>query len=215
MRLLIMGPPGAGKGTQAENIVNHYDIPHISTGDMFREAIKNQTELGVLAKSILDAGELVPDSVTNELVKERIQKLDCKNGFLLDGWPRTTNQAEALVTFEKELNFNIDAVININVNNDELINRLIGRRVCKSCGSSFHMDFKIPKVEGICDKCGGTLYQRKDDTFQTVQKRLSVYESQTKPLLEFFNKKNLVKQVNGAQTFSQVFNDILLILGDK
>src|SRR6478735_1801572 len=174
MNLVLMGLPGAGKGTQAEKIVEHYDIPHISTGDMFRAAIKEGTQLGLKAKSFMDQGNLVPDEVTIGIVRERLNKQDCENGFLLDGFPRTVAQAEALETITKELNKQIDYVINIDVDQSILMERLTGRRICKDCGATYHLVFNPPAKEGVCDKCGGELYQRADDNAETVSTRLSV-----------------------------------------
>lgn len=213
MKLIIMGPPGAGKGTQAALIKQEYAIPHISTGDMFREAIKNATKLGVEAKSYIDKGMLVPDSVTIGLVKERLAKEDCKKGFLLDGFPRTINQAEALDVILNDLNMKLDAVINIAVDSDVLVDRIVGRRVCKNCGAGYHITNLKPKKEGICDVCGSELTQRKDDTKETVVTRLDVYTNQTKPLLEFYQNQNLVKEVNGLGDIDAIFNEIKKLLG--
>jgi adenylate kinase len=213
MKLLIMGPPGAGKGTQAAKIVSEYQIPHISTGDMFRAAIKDGTELGHKAKSYMDAGELVPDEVTNGIVKERLDKDDAKNGFLLDGYPRTINQGVALDETLHTLDMNIDAVINIVVDNDLLVERVIGRRICKSCGATYHTSFNPPKTAGLCDQCGGELYQRKDDDEETVKNRLAVYNNQTKPLLDYYSAKGNLFNINGEQEIDDVFQDIQKTLG--
>ncbi len=213
MKLIIMGPPGAGKGTQAALIKKEYSIPHISTGDMFREAIKNATKLGVEAKSYIDKGMLVPDSVTIGLVRERLSCEDCKKGFLLDGFPRTIAQAEALDVILKDLNMNLDAVINIKVDSEVLVDRIVGRRVCKNCGAGYHITNLKPKKEGICDVCGGELVQRKDDTKETVVTRLGVYTNQTKPLLEYYEKQNLVKEVNGLGEIDAIFEEIKKVLG--
>lgn len=213
MKLLIMGRPGAGKGTQAVNIKDYYNIPHISTGDMFRAAIKNQTKLGLLAKSYMDQGALVPDEVTIGIVEERLLEDDCKNGFLLDGFPRTIAQAEALDKFLNANNVNLDAVLDVNVPAEILVRRMVGRRVCKGCGATFHVEFNAPKVEGICDTCGTPLIQRADDTEATAVNRLQVYDNQTAPLLAFYEKKNLLKTVNGDQPLSKVFEDIKAVLG--
>ncbi len=213
MKLLIMGRPGAGKGTQAANIKEYYNIPHISTGDMFRAAIKNQTKLGVTAKSYMDKGLLVPDEVTIGIVQERLLEDDCKNGFLLDGFPRTIAQAEALEIFLTANNIKLDAVLDINVPAEILVRRMVGRRVCKGCGATFHVEFNAPKVEGICDVCGTPLIQRADDTEETATNRLSVYDNNTAPLLEFYAKQNILKTVNGDQPLDKVFEDVKNVLG--
>lgn len=212
MRLLIMGRPGAGKGTQAANIKEYYGIPHISTGDMFRAAIKEGTELGKLAKSYMDNGALVPDEVTIGIVKERLLKDDCKKGFLLDGFPRNVLQAEALDSFMKEQGISLDAVLDVNVDASILIRRIVGRRICKTCGATYHIDFNKPKKEGICDNCGTPLIQRADDTIETAGSRLEVYDKQTAPLLAYYEKQNLLKTVNGDQELNKVFEDIKAVL---
>lgn len=213
MKLLIMGRPGAGKGTQAVNIKEYFNIPHISTGDMFRAAIKNQTKLGLLAKSYMDQGALVPDEVTIGIVEERLLEDDCKKGFLLDGFPRTIAQAEALDKFLDSNGIKLDAVLDVNVPAEILVRRMVGRRVCKTCGATFHVEFNAPKVDGICDNCGTALIQRADDTEATATNRLAVYDNQTAPLLEFYDKKNILKTVNGDQSLSKVFEDIKVVLG--
>lgn len=213
MKLLIMGRPGAGKGTQAANIKEYYNIPHISTGDMFRAAIKNETKLGLLAKSFMDKGQLVPDEVTIGIVQERLLEDDCKKGFLLDGFPRTIAQAEALETFLKENGIVLDAVLDVNVPAEILVRRMVGRRVCKGCGATFHVEFNAPKQEGICDVCGTPLIQRADDTYETANSRLEVYDNNTAPLLDFYNTRNLLKTVNGDQPLDKVFEDIKNVLG--
>ena len=215
MKLIIMGPPGAGKGTQAALIKEAFNIPHISTGDMFREAIKNQTPLGVEAKGYIDKGLLVPDSVTIGLVKERLANKDCQEGFLLDGFPRTIPQAEALNIILEELNIKLDAVVNIDVDDSILIDRIVGRRVCPVCKAGYHVKYLQPKVAGVCDECGGQLVQRKDDTEETVKNRLEVYANQTKPLLEFYNKLGLVKSIDGIGEIDVIFNNIKLALEVK
>ena len=213
MKVLIMGRPGAGKGTQAVNIKEYYNIPHISTGDMFRAAIKNQTKLGLLAKSYMDQGALVPDEVTIGIVQERLLEDDCKAGFLLDGFPRTIAQAEALDLFLNNNGIKLDAVLDVNVPAEILVRRMVGRRVCKTCGATFHVEFNAPKVEGICDNCGATLIQRADDTEDTAKNRLTVYDNNTSPLLNYYNDKNLLKTVNGDQPLDKVFEDIKVVLG--
>ena len=212
MRIILMGPPGAGKGTQAALIKDAYKIPHISTGDMFREAMKNQTELGILAKSFIDKGELVPDSVTVALVKERLSQNDCLNGFMLDGFPRTVYQAEQLELILDELNMPLDASLNVDVDLNLLVDRIIGRRVCPKCGAGYHIKNLKPLKDGICDKCGSELIQRKDDTYETVVNRLNVYTKQTKPLIEFYQNKGILKEVDGARAIDDVFKDIQKLL---
>jgi len=215
MRLLIMGRPGAGKGTQAANIIKeYYDIRHISTGDMFRAAIKAKTKMGISAKECIDAGQLVSDDITIGIVKERLNEDDCKNGFLLDGFPRTINQAEALQKILSELGESLDAVLNVDVDSNILIRRIVGRRICKNCGATYHVEFNKPKVEGICDVCGHALTQRADDTEETAKDRLDVYDRNTAPLLEFYNKQGLLKTVNGDQPLTVVFDDIKNKLGE-
>ena len=213
MKLLIMGRPGAGKGTQAANIKEFYQIPHISTGDMFRAAIKNQTKLGLTAKEYMDKGALVPDEVTIGIVQERLLEDDCKNGFLLDGFPRTIAQAEALESFLQANGIVLDAVLDVNVPAEILVRRMVGRRVCKGCGATFHVEFNAPKVDGICDCCGTKLIQRADDTQETAQNRLDVYDNQTAPLLNFYANKNILKTVDGNQPLDKVFEDIKAVLG--
>lgn len=203
-----MGPPGAGKGTQAAFIKEYYNIPHISTGDMFREAMRNETKVGIEAKKYIDKGMLVPDSVTNALVKERLSQADCKKGFLLDGFPRNIPQAEALDQIFKDLNIKLDAVINIDVDFSVLVDRVVGRRVCPKCGASYHITNLKPKKDGICDVCGSELIQRKDDTEETIKTRLDVYSNQTKPLLDYYKKQNLVKTINGVGDVNAIFEDI-------
>ena len=213
MNIVLMGLPGAGKGTQAERIVENYHIPHISTGDMFRAAIKEGTELGLKAKSFMDKGELVPDEVTIGIVRERLGKSDCEKGFLLDGFPRTVAQAAALEDITAELNRQIDFVINIDVDKDILMERLTGRRICKACGSTYHLVFNPPAKEDTCDRCGGDLYQRADDNAETVQNRLDVNLKQTQPLLDFYQEKGYVRNINGQQDINKVFEDIDVLLG--
>lgn len=212
MNIILMGLPGAGKGTQASEIVKKFPIPHISTGDMFRKAIKDETDLGKEAKSYMDRGELVPDEVTVGIVKERISEDDAKKGFLLDGFPRTIDQAESLSQIMSELDREIDAVINIEVPEEELMNRLTGRRICEKCGTTYHLVFNPPKVDGICDIDGGKLYQREDDNPETVSNRLSVSVKQSKPILEYYNNKGVLKNIDGSKDIDEVTNDVIDIL---
>jgi len=214
VNLVLMGLPGAGKGTQAERIVEQYGIPHISTGDMFRAAMKEGTELGLQAKSFMDKGELVPDEVTIGIVRERLSKEDCQKGFLLDGFPRTVPQAEALENLLVDLNKTINYVININVDKELLMARLTGRRICKECGSTYHLEFNPPKQEGVCDRCGGELYQRADDNAETVQNRLDVNIKQQEPLLTFYEIKGYLRTIDGQQHINKVFADIEQLLGE-
>lgn len=213
MKIVFMGPPGAGKGTQAEKIIETYQIPHISTGDMFRKAIKDQTELGMEAKRYMDQGALVPDHVTIGIVKDRLSESDCKSGFLLDGFPRTVDQAKALDEILTSLDSKIDYVINIDVDLNILKERLTGRRICRSCGATYHKIFNPSIVEGVCDKCGGELYQRKDDNEETVGNRLDVYVNQTKPLLDYYSLAGNLVNINGQQSIDLVFEEIQNVLG--
>lgn len=208
MNIILMGLPGAGKGTQASKIIKKYPIPHISTGDMFRLAIKNETELGQEAKSYMDKGELVPDSVTVGIVKERLSQSDAKEGFLLDGFPRTVEQAEALNDIMDELGTQIDRTINVDVDEEELMNRLTGRRICEVCGTAYHLVFNPPKQDGICDLDGGKLYQREDDNPETVANRLEVNLKQTQPLLDFYKEQNVLVNVDGSKDIDDVFVEI-------
>jgi len=212
MNIILMGLPGAGKGTQASEIVKKFPIPHISTGDMFRKAIKDETDLGKEAKSYMDRGELVPDEVTVGIVKDRISEDDAKKGFLLDGFPRTIEQAEALSNIMQELDRKIDAVINIEVPEEELMNRLTGRRICEKCGTTYHLVFNPPKVDGIYDLDGGKLYQREDDNPETVANRLNVNVKQSKPILEFYDNKNVLKNIDGSRDINVVTKDVIDIL---
>ncbi|MBM7700969.1 adenylate kinase [Kurthia huakuii] len=207
-----MGLPGAGKGTQADKIIEKYDIPHISTGDMFRAAMKNGTELGLEAKSYIDKGALVPDEVTIGIVRERLAEPDCNQGFLLDGFPRTIEQAEALDQILADLGRKVEHVINIKVEEDELVKRLTGRRICKVCGSSYHLVFNPSKVEGVCDKDGGELYQRADDNLETVSNRLEVNIKQSQPLLDFYNNKQVLTDIDGQKDINDVFADVDALL---
>lgn len=212
LNLVLMGLPGAGKGTQAEKIVEKYQIPHISTGDMFRAAMAKGTELGNKAKSFMDAGALVPDEVTIGIVRERIAEKDCVNGFLLDGFPRTVPQAEVLDEILKDQGRSIEFVVNINVDKEQLMERLTGRRICKSCGSTYHLIFNPPTKENVCNRCGGELYQRADDNEETVLNRLNVNINQSVPLLTFYKEKGRLRNVNGQQDIEKVFEDIAELL---
>ncbi|CAM5203056.1 Adenylate kinase OS=Ureibacillus acetophenoni OX=614649 GN=adk PE=3 SV=1 [Ureibacillus acetophenoni] len=217
MNIVLMGLPGAGKGTQADKIVEKYAIPHISTGDMFRAAIKDGTELGLKAKSFMDQGALVPDEVTIGIVRERLSQKDCEKGFLLDGFPRTVPQAEALDNILSELGKQIDHTINIQVEKDELVARLSGRRICKVCGASYHIIFNPPKEEGKCDKDGGELYTRADDNPETVANRLEVNMNQAQPLLNYYEAKGVLTNIDGQQDINKVFADLdaLLLQGSR
>ncbi|MNO21833.1 adenylate kinase [compost metagenome] len=212
MNILFMGPPGAGKGTQAEAIVNEFGIPHISTGDAFRLAIKQATPVGMQAKEYMDKGLLVPDDVTVGIVRERLQQSDCEKGFLLDGFPRTLSQAEALEELLSGLGRKLEHVINLKVDRSKLLARLTGRRICKSCGSTFHVIFNPPVQEGVCDKCGGELYQRSDDNEESVGTRLDEYINKTAPLLKFYEDKGLLRQIDGEQEIGTVTKEIVSIL---
>ncbi|QTM97901.1 adenylate kinase [Sediminibacillus dalangtanensis] len=208
MNLILMGLPGAGKGTQAEKIVDKYQIPHISTGDMFRLAIKEGTELGKQAKSYMDQGELVPDEVTIGIVRERLSKDDSQKGFLLDGFPRTIAQAEALENLLADMGKSLDYVLHVDVPKDQLIERLTGRRICPTCGATYHVQFNPPQVEGICDRDGTALIQRDDDKPATVKKRLEVNVEQTQPMLDYYQQKGYLAEINGAQDIDLVFREI-------
>ncbi len=215
MHLLLMGPPGAGKGTQAEHLVETYHIPHISTGDMFRKAQQDGTALGLEAKRYMEAGELVPDEVTIGIVRERLQEQDCAQGFLLDGFPRTVEQADALANILKDMGASLDAALNIEVADEKLISRLTGRRICKSCGATYHMVFNPPQTEGVCDKDRGELYQRKDDTEETAKNRLSVYHKQTAPLIAYYKEAGVLLDIDGDQPVHDVTRAIVEALGDR
>lgn len=213
MRLILLGPPGAGKGTQAASIVEKYNVPHISTGDIFRKNIKEKTDLGVKAKEYIDKGLLVPDEVVVAIVKDRLEEADCKEGFLLDGFPRTVNQATALDEALNGMNVNLDKVVNINVDKEILVGRAVGRRICKECGATYHVQFNPPKVDDVCDKCGGELYQRADDTAETVSRRIEVYINETQPLIDYYSKQEILVTIDGQQDINKVFDDIVKALG--
>ena len=206
--IILMGPPGAGKGTLAKQLMSAFNLVHISTGDMFREAIKAGTPLGTLAKSYIDHGDLVPDEVTIGLVKERLSQDDCAKGFLLDGFPRTLPQAEALKELSKEINRPIEVVVNLDCDNAELIRRISGRRVCKTCGAPYHVVTLKPKVEGVCDICGGPLYQRADDNEEALKVRLEHYVQDTKPLLDFYAKEGLLESFNSLVGKEELFDQV-------
>ncbi len=208
MNIILMGPPGAGKGTQAEKLVEQLGLVQISTGDMFRQAMKENTKAGASAKSYIDQGLLVPDEITNDIVKERLVQGNFGNGFILDGYPRNVFQAESLEKIVEELNIKVDAVVNIDVDFDKLVGRLSGRRICRNCGATYNLKFKPSKVEGVCDKCGGELYQRSDEDEATVKTRLNTYVEQTKPLIDYYQAKGSLININGDQAMDEVFNDI-------
>ena len=209
MHILLMGPPGAGKGTQAAELVKEFNIPHISTGDMFRAAMKEGTEMGKLAKSYIDAGNLVPDSVTVGIVRDRLAQDDCKKGFILDGFPRTVEQADALDGIMADLGLSLTRVLNISVPAADLVERAVGRRICKKCGATYHVKFNPSNKEGVCDECGGELFQRADDTAETMTNRLSVYEASTKPLIDYYQKAGIYTEVDGRQAIDKVTKDLV------
>ena len=207
-----MGPPGAGKGTQAAKLVERYDIPHASTGDIFRGALQERTPPGLEAKRHMDVGALVPDQVTVGITRERLAKSDCIGGFILDGFPRTLQQAHSLDQMLAKMGIRLNKVVNIVVPDQELIPRLTGRRICQSCGATYHMEFRPPAQPSICDRCGGELYQRTDDQEETVRERLEVYRLQTQPLIQYYQERDLYSEINGAQSTEAVFRDIVVSL---
>lgn len=213
MKIIMLGAPGAGKGTQAKKIADKYQIPHISTGDIFRANIKEGTELGKKAKSYMDQGQLVPDELTLELIMDRFQNPDCKNGYVLDGFPRTIPQAEALTEALAKKGETIDYAINVEVPDENIINRMGGRRACLACGSTYHIVYAPTRVEGICDRCGEKLVLRDDDKPETVMNRLNVYHNQTQPLIEYYTRQGKLAEVDGTQSMEDVFNAIVKILG--
>lgn len=213
MKIIMLGAPGAGKGTQAMKIAEKYQIPHISTGDIFRANIKEGTELGKKAKSYMDQGQLVPDELTLELIMDRFQNPDCANGYVLDGFPRTIPQAEALTEALAKKGETIDYAINVEVPDENIINRMGGRRACLACGSTYHIAYAPTRVEGICDRCGEKLVLRDDDKPETVKNRLNVYHNQTQPLIEYYTRQGKLAEVDGTQSMEDVFNAIVKILG--
>ncbi|MEC4685645.1 MAG: adenylate kinase [Nitrospirota bacterium] len=214
MRIVLLGAPGAGKGTQAKKLVEKYGIPQISTGDILRKAVADGTPLGKEAKAYMDKGELVPDSVVIGLVKERLTRDDCKKGFILDGFPRNTAQAEVLDKVLEETNIPLQVALCVDVDMDILMKRLTGRRTCRQCGQMYNIYFSPPQKEGVCDKCGGELYQRDDDKEETIRRRLEVYEAQTAPLIEYYKNKGILKTVEGTGDIDEIFANICSILGE-
>jgi len=214
MRLVLLGAPGAGKGTQAKKLIEKYGIPQISTGDILRKAVADGTPLGKEAKSYMDKGELVPDSVVIGLVKERLAQDDCKKGYILDGFPRNTSQAETLDEVLSGMKASLDVALSVDVDKDDLMKRLTGRRTCKSCQQMYNIYFTPPKKDGVCDKCGGALFQRDDDKEATIKNRLDVYDKATAPLIDYYSKKGILKSVTGVGSIDQIFNKICSILGN-
>lgn len=212
MNLILLGPPGAGKGTQAQKMVERYRVPQISTGDMLRAAVKEMTPLGVKAKEFMDQGQLVPDAIVIGIIEERLKAKDCDPGFILDGFPRTIPQAEALEPILTKIGKKIDHVINIEVDPEELVRRLTGRRTCKHCGAMFHLLFQPSKKEGICDRCGGILYQRSDDKEETIRTRLKEYEKQTAPLIQYYREQKTLRSIQGMGGPDQIFDQIIRLL---
>ncbi len=212
MKLILVGPPGAGKGTQSSLLASHFSIPHISTGDIFRANIKGQTELGKLAQSYTSAGNLVPDSVTNDMVADRLKQDDLANGYLLDGYPRNVGQAEFLSNFLNQHQEKLDAVLEFSLSNEEIITRLSGRRVCKNCQAPFHIEFERPKVTGVCDKCGGELYQRDDDKEEVIANRLEVYNDQTAPIINYYKNTGLLKTISALGSVEEIFQRALIAI---
>ena len=214
MKIIMLGAPGAGKGTQAKQIAAKYEIPHISTGDIFRANIKNGTELGMKAKAYMDQGALVPDELTCDLVMDRIAQDDCERGFVLDGFPRTIPQAEALTNALNKIGQSMDYAIDVDVPDENIVNRMSGRRACVNCGATYHIVFNPTKVDGVCDTCGDKIVLRNDDKPETVQNRLSVYHEQTQPLIDYYREQKILKSVDGTKPMDEVFSDIVAILGE-
>jgi adenylate kinase len=212
MQIVLFGPPGAGKGTQAKFLSEEFNIPHISTGDILRENVRKGTALGIKAKSYMDKGELVPDQLLNDLVRSRLEEPDTKKGFLLDGYPRTIPQAKALDEIMDDLNRKLSAVVNIDVGTGALVKRLSGRRICRSCGASYHVSFNPPKVKDTCDTCAGELYQRADDTEEAIKNRLAVYKKQTQPVLDYYKKKGVLVDIDGDREIEEVKADVIKAL---
>ena len=213
MNLIFLGPPGAGKGTQAKQIITKFEIPQISTGEILRAAIKEGTEMGKKAKGFIDAGKLVPDEVVVGIIKDRLAEKDCEKGFLLDGFPRTIPQADALGKVLTDMGRKLNHVVCLEVPNQELLGRLTGRRICRQCGEEFHVMFKKPKVDGVCDKCGGTdIYQRADDNEETISNRLKVYSDQTQPLIDYYDERGLLRRIDGVGSFEDIKNRIFGVL---
>lgn len=208
MNLILLGPPGAGKGTQAEKLVKKLQIPQISTGDILRAKKNENSDLGRMVKEIMESGSLVTDEVVIKIVEERLAENDCSNGFILDGFPRTVGQADALDSLLEKMGKPLKAVVSIDVPDEELIDRLTGRRACKKCGAGYHMKFKKPAKDGVCDKCGGELYQRDDDNETTIRNRLAVYKEQTQPLIDYYQRKGMLKPVDGMGNIDEIFNNI-------
>ena len=213
MKIIMLGAPGAGKGTQAKMIAEKYSIPHVSTGDIFRANIKNGTDLGKQAKEYMDAGKLVPDELTVKILLDRVAQDDCKNGYVLDGFPRTIPQAEVLEDALNKLGDKIDYAVNVDVPDENIVRRMSGRRACLKCGATYHIEHIPPKQEGICDTCGSELVLRDDDKPETVLNRLKVYHDQTQPLIDFYTERNVLKSVDGTRDMKEVFKDIIAILG--
>lgn len=212
MRIVLLGPPGAGKGTQAANIISKFHIPHISTGDILRKNLKEKTPLGLKAKEYMDQGLLVPDDLVVEIIQDRLMQDDCAKGFMLDGFPRTVAQATSLDVVLKDMGISLGAVLNIDVHHELLVDRITGRRICRECGATYHVNFNPPTEEGKCDVCGGRLYQRQDDKVETVKKRLEVYTDQTQPLIDYYKAKGILNTINGEKEINSVFDDIKKIL---